>query len=46
MMNLSRMQLNWIIFESRLEGLNRHTFQTNGDFERELVMNIQPANQH
>jgi hypothetical protein len=32
MTNFSRMQLNWIIFESRLEGLNRHTFQTDGDF--------------
>jgi len=32
MMNFSRMQLDWIIFESRLEGLKRPTFQTDGDF--------------
>ena len=32
MINFGRMQLNRTVFESRLEGLNRHTFQTDGDF--------------
>lgn len=36
MMNFSRMQLNRMVFESRLEGLNRPTFQTNGDFLTEI----------
>jgi len=32
MTNFSRMQLNRMVFESRLEELNRHTFQTDDDF--------------
>jgi hypothetical protein len=46
MMNFSRTQLNWIIFESCLEGLNRHTFQTDGDFSKGIGDENLTCNQH